>query len=95
MKKYHVISAKNFGFESELGDGTYDYFVYPEENFSQSDVMNLYVEVTKYTTKNNNEYPYTPYEYQGTQYCSELYGKQYYEILYNGIFDEDKAPLIP
>ena len=25
MKQYHVISAKNLGYESELGDETYDY----------------------------------------------------------------------
>ena len=62
MKKYHVFSAKNFGYESDLGDGTYDYFVFPAEEFSESDGMGLFVEVTKYTRKNNNEYPYTAYE---------------------------------
>lgn len=30
-KQYHVISAKNFGYESALGDGTYDYFVFPAD----------------------------------------------------------------
>lgn len=49
MKKYHVISAKNFGCEFDLGDETYDYFVFPADEFSQSDVMELFVEVTKYT----------------------------------------------
>ena len=55
MKQYHVISAKNFGYESELGDETYDYFVFPSNKFSQSDVMSLFVSITKYTWKNNNE----------------------------------------
>ena len=95
MKKYHVFSAKNFGYESDLGDGTYDYFVFPIDEFSQSDAKGLFVRVTKYTWKNNNEYPYTAYEYQGLQYCSDLYGKQYYEVLYNVVFDEDNVPFIP
>ena len=95
MKQYHVISAKNFGYESELGDETYDYFIFPSNKFSQSDVMSLFVSITKYTWKNNNEYPYTAYEYMGTQYCSDLYGKQYYQIIYNGLFDEDNVPYIP
>lgn len=95
MKKYHVFSAKNFGYESDLGDRTYDYFVFPADEFSQSDAIGLFVGVTKYTWKNNNEYPYTAYEYQGLQYCSDLYGKQYYEVLYNGVFDEDNVPFIP
>ena len=95
MKQYHVISAKNFVYESELGDETYDYFVFPSNKFSQSDVMSLFVSITKYTWKNNNEYPYTAYEYMGTQYCSDLYGKQYYQIIYNGLFDEDNVPYIP
>ena len=55
MKQYHVISAKNFGYESDLGDGTYDYFVFPADEFSQSDIMGLFVSVTKYTQKNNKE----------------------------------------
>ena len=43
MKQYHVISAKNFGYESDLGDGTYDYFVFPADEFSQSDIMGVFV----------------------------------------------------
>lgn len=42
MKQYHVISAKNFGYESDLGDGTYDYFVFPADEFSQSDIMGVF-----------------------------------------------------
>ena len=75
--------------------GTYDYFVFPAEECSQSEAMNLFVEVTRYTTKNNNDYPYTAYEYQGTQYCGDLYGKQYYEVLYSGLFGADNVPFIP
>jgi hypothetical protein len=36
-KQYHVISAKNFGYESVLGDGTYDYFVFPASEYSKSE----------------------------------------------------------
>ena len=45
--------------------------------------------------KNNSEYPYTAYEYQGTQYNGDLYGKQYYDVIYGGEFDEDNVPYIP
>ena len=57
--------------------------------------MGLFAEIIKYTRKNNGEYPYTAYEYQGLQYCSDLYGKQYYEVVYNGLFDENNVPFIP
>lgn len=90
-----VISAKNFGYESDLGDGTYNYFVFPADEFIQSDVRGLFVSITKYARKNNNEYFYTAHEYQGTQYCSDLYGKLYYRIIYNGLFNEDNVPYIP
>lgn len=95
MGKYHVVSAKNFGYESDLEDGTYDYFVFPVNEFSKSEVMDLFEEVTMYTWKNNSEYPYTAYEYQGTQYNGDLYGKQYYDVIYGGEFDEDNVPYIP
>ena len=95
-KQYHVISAKNFGYDFVLGDGTYDYFVFPADEFSQSDAMATFQEVQKMTLKANNHwYPYTAYEYCGTAYCSENYGKQYYNIIYNGLFDEDHVPFIP
>ena len=95
-KQYHVISAKNFGYESELGDGTYDYFVFPADEFCQYDAMSTFVEFTKETLKPNNHwYSYTAYEYQGTSYGSEHYGKQYYKIIYSGLFDEDNVPFIP
>ncbi len=96
MKKYHVISAKNFGYESVLGDGTYDYFVFPADEFSEYDARGLFEEITKETLKANNHwYSYTAYEYRGTAYCSEHYGKQYYEVIYNGLFDEWNVPYIP
>ena len=95
-KKYHVISAKNFGYESTLGDGTYDYFVFPADEFSQHDAMNTFEQVTKETLKANNHwYSYTAYEYRGTSYCTENYGKQYYKVIYSGEFDEDNVPFIP
>ena len=94
-KQYHVISAKNFGYESMLGDETYDYFVFPADEFSEYEAMNTFVEITKETLKNNHWYTYTAYEYQGILYCSEHYGKQYYEIIYNGLFEEDNVPYIP
>ena len=96
MKKYHVISAKNFGYESVRGDGTYDYFVFPADEFSEYDAMGTFTEITKETLKANNHwYSYTAYEYRGTSYCSEHYGKQYYEIIYSGLFDESSVPFIP
>ena len=95
-KKYHVISAKNFGYESVLDDGTYDYFVFPADEISQYEAMGAFVEITKETLKSNNRwYSYTAYEYQGMTYCAENYGKAYYEIIYNGLFDEDNVPFIP
>ena len=96
MKKYHVFSAKNFCYESVLGDGTYDYFVFPADEFGEYDARSLFEEVTKETLKANNHwYTYTAYEYRGTAYCGEHYGKQYYEVLYNGLFDEWNVPYIP
>jgi hypothetical protein len=50
--------------------------VFPADEFSQSDIMGLFVSVTKYTQKNNNEYPYTAHEYQGSQYCSDPFCEQ-------------------
>ena len=60
IKKYHVISAKNFGYESVLGDGTYDYFVFPADEFSESEARGTFEAVTKDTLKPNNRwYSYT------------------------------------
>ena len=39
-KQNHAISAKNFGYESVLCDGTYDYFVFPADEFVEYDAMN-------------------------------------------------------
>lgn len=41
-KQYHVISAKNFGYESALGDGTYDYFVFPADEVSEHEAMSFF-----------------------------------------------------
>ena len=95
-KQYHVISAKNFGYESVLGDGTYDYFVFPADEFSEYQAMSTFEPITKETLKANNHwYSYTAYEYRGLSYYSEYYGKQYYAIVYSGLFDEDNVPFIP
>ena len=95
-KQYHVISAKNFGYESTLGDGTYDYFVFPADEFSEYDAMNTFAEITKETLKANNHwYSYTAYKYRGASNNGGDYGKQYYKVIYNGLFDEDNVPFIP
>lgn len=95
-KKYHVISAKNFGYESILGDGTYDYFVFPADKFSKSDAIGTFEEITKETLKSNNQwYSYTAYKYRGESAYGGSYGKQYYKIIYNGLFDEDNIPFTP
>lgn len=95
-KQYHVISAKNFGYESILGDETYDYFVFPADEFSKHEAMGSFEKVTKETLKANNQwYPYTAYEYRGSSCYGGYYGKQYYKIVYSGLFDEDNVPFIP
>lgn len=95
-RQYHVISAKNFGYESVLGDGTYDYFVFPADEFSEYDAMSTFTEVTKETLKANNHwYSYKAYEYRGGSNNGGEYGKLYYEIIYNGLFDEDNVQFIP
>ena len=96
MKKFHVISAKNFGYESVLADGTYDYFVFPADEVSEYEAIGMFEEITKETLKPNNHwYSYTAYEYRGLSYCSDRYGKQYYKIIYDGLFDENNVPYIP
>lgn len=94
-KQYHVISAKNFGYESVLGDGTYDYFVFSASEFSKYDAMSSFSKITKETLKNNHWYSYTAYEYHGSSNNGGEYGKQYYEIIYSGLYDEDNVPFIP
>ena len=95
-KQYHVISAKNFGYDSVLGNETYDYFVFPVDEFSKYEALNTFAEITKETLKANNHwYSYTAYEYRGPSNNGGDYGKQYYKIIYNGLFDEDNVPFIP
>ena len=61
-----------------------------------TDIFAGFEAVTKETLKPNNRwYSYTAFEYRGTLYYSEHYGKQYYEIIYNGLFDENKVPFTP
>lgn len=66
----HAISAKNIGWEDNLGDGTYDYYFFPTSKYSESDVVSLFTPVQKTTQRG---YSYTAYEYQG---------KTYYEIIH-------------
>jgi hypothetical protein len=66
----HVISAKNIGWEDNLGDGTYDYYFFPTSKYSELDVVSLFAPVQKTTQRG---YVYTAYEYQG---------KTYYEIIH-------------
>ena len=66
----HVISAKNIGWEDNLGDGTYDYHFFPTSKYSKSNVVQLFTPVQKTTRRG---YSYTAYEYQG---------KTYYEIIH-------------
>jgi len=75
MGKCHVISAKRMGWEK-----TYDYFIFPIEQYSEKDAMNQFQRVGKQTLKRNGQwYPYIAYEYNGTLYHS---------IIYSGIVDE-------
>lgn len=74
--KYHVVSAKNFGY-----DKGYDYLFFPTDEFNKEDALNQFVPVKKTTEKNNNVYLYTAYEYDG---------KTYYSIQYSGIADESE-----
>ena len=53
-KKYHVISAKNFGYESVLGDGTYDYFVFSTDEFVIERAMPALCSVTIKQAKVNS-----------------------------------------
>ena len=58
--------------------------------------MSTFAEITKETLKANNHwYSYTAYEYHGNSNNGGEYGKQYYEIIYNGLFVEDNVPFIP
>ena len=66
----HIISAKNIGWEDNLGNGTYDYYFFPTSKYSKSDVVSLFTPVQKTTRRG---YSYTAYEYQG---------KVYYEIIH-------------
>ena len=66
----HIISAKNIGWEGDLGDDTCAYYFFPTSKYSKSEVVSLFKPVQK-TTKQG--YPYTAYEYQG---------KVYYEIIH-------------
>ena len=74
--KYHVVSAKHFGY-----DKGYDYLFFPINKFSKEEALDQFQPVEKFTEKNNNIYPYTAYEYDGNTY---------YSVQYSGIADESE-----
>ena len=76
MRKYHVISAKKFGWNAG-----YDYIPFPIDSFTPESAMAQFQKVTKETLKNNHWVSYTAYEYDG-----ELY----YSIQYSGIANENE-----
>ena len=74
--KLHIISAKNFGY-----DTGYDYIPFPEKSYTKESAMAQFKRVKKEALKNNTWYPYTAYEY-----C----GKTYYSIQYSGLVEESE-----
>ena len=79
MKKYHVVSAKRMGWDN--GDRTYEYFVFPVDEYNKEQAMAQFRTVRKETLKNNSWYPYTAYEYDG---------ETFYSIQYSGIANESE-----
>ena len=76
MRQYHMFSAKRMGWEQ-----SYDYYPFPTDKYTKEEALSHFTPVKKETLKNNNRwYEYTAYEYQG---------ETYYEIIYDGIYDED------
>ena len=74
MSQYHMISAKRMGW-----DQMYDYYPFPTDKYSKESALALFCPVTKTTMKNNGWYEYTAYEFKG---------EVYYDIIYDGIYDE-------
>ncbi len=80
MKKYHVVSAKQMGWNN--GDKTYEHCFFPTDEYSKEDALEQFSKVPKETLKSNNRwYPYTAYEYDG---------ETFYSIEYRGIADESE-----
>ena len=73
--KVHVFRAKVLGW-----DDKYDDILFAVSHFSKEEAESCFVEKIGFTSKNNSEYPYTYYEYEG---------KDYYDYHYIGIEDRD------
>lgn len=78
--KRHVFRCVHQGW-----DGRTEGIWFDADYYSEYDARAQFVEVEKYTEKNNARYSYTAYEYQG-----ELF----YEVEYMGLFDKDNMPCI-
>ena len=75
MRQYHMMSAKRIGW-----DQMYDYYPFPTDRYTKESVLALFCPVTKETMKDNGQwYEYTAYEFEG---------ETYYDIIYDGIFNE-------
>ena len=75
MRQYHMISAKRMGW-----DQIYDYYPFPTDIYTKESALAEFCPVTKETMKNNGQwYKYTAYEFRG---------EIYYDIIYDGIYDE-------
>ncbi len=77
MGKCHVISAKRFGWEK-----AYDYYTFPIEQYTKEKAIAQFKKIVKKTKKaDGNYYSYTAFE---------IGEKEYYTIIYSGIFDESE-----
>ena len=75
MEKYHNIRATKFGYARETV-----WFSFPASQFSKEEALSHFQSITKYKKNrvNGDEYPYTAYEYNGTEF---------YDIYYYGLED--------
>ena len=66
--KYHVISAKRFGWED-----MYDHFFFATSEFSEHEALAQFEPVEKMTDKNGRVFPYIGYEFDGETFYSVEY----------------------
>lgn len=66
--KYHVISAKRFGWED-----MYDHFFFLTSEFSEHEALAQFESVEKMTEKNGRVFPYIGYEFDGETFYSTEY----------------------
>ena len=64
----HVFRAKLFGWDND-----YDDIIFDASRFSREDAEAYFVEKVGLTNKNNLEFPYSYYEYEGKKYYSYQY----------------------